>query len=387
MVAKKVGILTGGGDVPGLNVAIRTLVHCMQDAGWSALGLKRGWASLLEILPDGSNREQWTVPLDKANARKIDRTGGTVLHTSRTNPMAVAPDAVPAHLIDRVGPLPESGTYDLTGVAVATIEALELDALVAIGGDDTLSFAARLDQEGVSVVGLPKTMDNDVFGTDYCIGFSTAISRSVNMITDLRSAAGSHERHLVVELFGRNSGETSLMIALLAMVDRALISEVPFDPERLVTLLVADREANPSRYSVLTVSEGAYPAGGAPLESGEADAFGHRKLGGIGARVGEYIKRISGHGLLYQNLAYLMRSGPPDSLDRLVAINFARSAAELILKGRTGQMLAVEDGKYRTQPMRVVSEGVRRVNVDRYYDIEQYRPKLDDVLGKPMFLE
>jgi len=301
--------------------------------------------------------------------------------------MAMRPAEIPDHLKDEAPAPGEDGTVDMTGRAIRTIEELGIDVLVAIGGDDTLSFARRLHQEGVPVIGVPKTMDNDVYGTDYCIGFSTAVSRSVNMITDLRSPAGSHERFLIVELFGRNSGETSLVIALLAFVDRALISEVPFRPEKVVELLVRDKRDNPSNYAVLTISEGASIEGEKPLEWGEPDAYGHRKLGGIGLHLGDYIKNTTREGIMYQNLAYLMRAGAPDSLDRMVAINFGRIAAELARTGETGKLVAVLGGRYATQPITIVGEGKRQVNVERYYDVERYRPKLDATLGLPMFLE
>ena len=385
---RRFGILTGGGDVPGLNVVLKTFTHRMEDEGCEVLGLRRGWAALLYTGPESPAPESdWVVRLTRDNTRTIDRTGGTILHSSRTNPAAVSPEELPSHLAGRAGQPDASGRCDLTRAAVEAVEQLGLDGLVAIGGDDTLSFARRLHQEGVPVVGVPKTMDNDVFGTDYCIGFSTAISRSVNMITDLRSPAGSHERFLIVELFGRYSGETSLMIALLAQVDRALISEVPFDADRVASLLSRDRRENPSNYASLTISEGARFIGGDLVQAGEPDAYGHRKLGGIGLHLADWLKKKTGVGILYQNLAYLMRSGPADALDRLVSINYARIAADLMLRRETGRLVAIREGKYTTQPLEIVGEGERHVNVERYYDAEQYRPKLGSVVGLPMFLE
>lgn len=385
---RRFGILTGGGDVPGLNVVLKTFTHRMEEEGCEVLGLRRGWAALLYTGPGSPARESdWVVRLTRENTRTIDRTGGTILHTSRTNPAAVREGELPPHLAGRAGKPGEGGRYDLTAVAKEAVEQLGLDGLVAIGGDDTLSFARRLHEEGVPIVGVPKTMDNDVFGTDYCIGFSTAVSRSVNMITDLRSPAGSHERFLIVELFGRYSGETSLMIALLAQVDRALISEVPFDPEKVAALLSKDRRENPSSYAALTISEGARFIGGDLVQGGEPDAYGHRKLGGIGLYLGEYLKKTTGVNILYQNLAYLMRSGPADALDRLVGINFARIAADLMLRGEAGRLVAIRDGKYTTEPLEITGQGERRVNVERYYDVNEYRPKLGSVVGLPMFLE
>lgn len=385
-MAKRIGVLTGGGDVPGLNVAIKTITHVLEDADVEVFGLRRGWASMLELGQGAdANADDWMMRLTRLNTRTIDRTGGTFLHSSRTNPMSVKPADVPAHLQPVVPPSGGAGTVDLTAAAIRTIDDLGLDVLVAIGGDDTLSFARRLHEEGAPVVGIPKTMDNDVAGTDFCIGFSTAVTRSVGMIEHLRTPAGSHERFLVVELFGRNSGETSLIASLLASVDRALISEVPYEPDRVVDLLAQDRDANPSSYAVLTISEGAHPAGGDIFETGEADAYGHRKLGGIGQQMSEYIKQRTGGGTVYQSLAYLMRGGPPDTLDRMVAINFGRIAADLVLSGTSGMMTAVQGGRYVTEPLTVV--GTRKVNVEQYYDSEQYRPKMDTVVGLPMFLE
>ena len=263
--------------------------------------------------------------------RTIDRTGGTILHTSRTNPGRVKTSSVPAFLADQAE---GDGPHDFTKHALRVIEHLGLDALIPIGGDDTLSYGLRLHDEGVPVIAIPKTMDNDVHGTDYCIGFSTAVTRGVEFIHALRTSTGSHERIAVVELFGRYSGETSLITAYLAGVDRAVISEVPFDVERLAGFLVADKRRNPSNYSMVTISEGATIAGGEMMLSGEEDAYGHRKLGGIGAVTGELIGQLTGEGIVLQQVAYLMRSGSPDSLDLMVATNYAVMAADLVLEGR-----------------------------------------------------
>ncbi len=266
------------------------------------------------------------------------------------------------------------------------IEHLEIDALVAIGGDDTLSYALRLHDEHFPVIAIPKTMDNDVHGTDYCIGFSTAVTRGVQFIHNLRTSAGSHERIAVVELFGRYSGETSLITAYLAGVDRAVISEVPFDPDRLAKLLLDDKRSNPSSYAMVTVSEGATATSGELVLSGDEDAYGHRKLGGIGMLLGELLKERTGGDIIYQQLAYLMRSGSPDSLDLMVATNYAVMAADLALEGDTGRMVSLRNGSYTTVPISATREGVKRVDVDELYDVEEYRPKVRHVLGKPMFL-
>jgi 6-phosphofructokinase 1 len=380
----RIGICTGGGDVPGLNPCIKAVVNRVADGGHEVLGIRRGWGGLLETNPDDEHSIAANIlPLTPAKVRTIDRSGGTMLHTSRTNPGRVKPGNVPAFLADQaVG----NGPHDFTPHAMRVIERLGLDALVAIGGDDTLSYGLRLHDEGVPVIAIPKTMDNDVHGTDYCIGFSTAVTRGVEFVHALRTSTGSHERIAVIELFGRYSGETSLITAYLSGADRAVISEVPFDVERLATLLMDDKRANPSHYSMLTISEGATLAGGDMVLSGEADAYGHRKLGGIGAVVGELITRITGEEIVLQNVAYLMRSGSPDSLDLMVATNYAVMAADLIIEGASGRMVALRSGTYTNVPISVTREGVKRVDVDELYDADQYRPKVRHVAGKPMFL-
>ena len=375
-------ILTGGGDVPGLNPCIKAFVNRAEAAGHDVVGVRRGWAGLLNYEP-GSPDEGLVVDLDAANVRTIDRTGGTVLHTSRTNPGSVRTKDVPPFLSDSVQ---GDGPHDLTRHVLGVIEHLELDTLVAIGGDDTLSYALRLHDEGIPVIAIPKTMDNDVHGTDYCIGFSTAVTRGVQFIHNLRTSSGSHERLAVVELFGRYSGETSLVTAYLAGVDRAVISEVPFDPDRLAQLLLEDKRSNPSRYAMVTVSEGAKPVAGDLFLSGEEDAYGHRKLGGIGQQLSEALKERTGEDMIYQPLAYLMRSGSPDSLDLMVATNFAVMAADLAVEKDTGRMVSLRNGTYTTVPISATREGVKRVDVDELYDAEEYRPKVRHVLGKPMFL-
>ena len=379
----RIGILTGGGDVPGLNPAIKSFTNRMHEAGHSVLGLRRGWGAVLNIDPDDPESiAAHTMSLDPQAVRTIDRTGGTILHSSRTNPGRVADENLPPFLT----PSGSGAPYDLTGHAVAVIERLGLDALVAIGGDDTLSYALRMHHEGVPVVAIPKTMDNDVPGTDYCIGFSTAVTRSVRFINDLRSAVGSHERVAVVELFGRYSGETSLVSGYLASADRTLIAEVPFDIERLAGMVVADRKANPSRYAVVVISEGATMSGGDRVESGAADAYGHRKLGGIGETTGNLIKRMTGIGIMNQRVGYLMRSGPPDVLDLMVGANFGTMAAEVLLAGTSGDMVAIRQGVYTTTGLEVLAEGARRVDVETFYDAEAYRPRVRALAGKPMFL-
>jgi len=384
MERMRIGICTGGGDVPGLNPCIKAVVNRVADGGHEVFGIRRGWGGLLETNPDDPESIAANViKLTPKTVRTIDRSGGTMLHTSRTNPGRVKPGNVPGFLADQAT---GDGPYDFTPHAMRVIEKLGLDALVPIGGDDTLSYGLRLHEEGVPVIAIPKTMDNDVHGTDYCIGFSTAVTRGVEFVHALRTSTGSHERIAVVELFGRYSGETSLITAYLSGADRAVISEVPFDIERLASFLMSDKRANPSHYSMLTISEGATIIGGDLSLSGEADAYGHRKLGGIGSTVGELITEITGEQIVLQNVAYLMRSGSPDSLDLMVATNYAVMAADLILEGASGRMVALRSGTYTNVPISVTREGVKRVDVDELYDIGQYRPKVRHVAGKPMFL-
>lgn len=383
----RIGILTGGGDVPGLNPCIKAVVNRAADNGWEVVGIRRGWAGLLNYNPDLTPEEQpeWVEPLTRRDVRTIDRYGGTHLHTSRTNPQRVRPQDMPEFLRERF-PFGENKTVDCTSHVLEAIEALKLDALIPIGGDDTLSYAVRLHQENVPVIAVPKTMDNDVFGTDYCIGFSTAVTRSVEFINALRTPSGSHERIAVIELFGRNSGETALISAYLADVDRAVISEVPFDVERLAWMLVEDRKRNPSNYAICVVSEGASMIGGQVVEYGQEDAYGHRKLGGIGMITGEAIKNITGVDIVHQQLAYLMRAGAPDSLDRMVAISYGNLAVDQLLQGHSGRMVALQNGQYTTVPADTCIQGVKRVDVEELYDEVNYRPRVKHPLGKPMFL-
>ena len=380
----RIGILTGGGDVPGLNPCIKAVVMRAAESGHQVVGIRRGWGGLLNTNPDEPESVmEHLVPLDPAAVRTIDRSGGTVLHSSRTNPGRVGANSIPAFLAGQaVGEAP----YDFTPHALRVLDSQGIGVVIAIGGDDTLSYALRLHDEGIRVIAIPKTMDNDVHGTDYCIGFSTAVTRSVQFVHNLRTASGSHERIAVVELFGRYSGETCLVTSYLASIDRAVISEVPADINRLAGLLLADKKANPSNYAMLAISEGAVLEGGEMVLTGEEDAYGHRKLGGIGAQAGEMIRSITGEGIIYQQVAYLMRSGSPDSLDLMVAINYAVMAADLAAEGLSGRMVALRGGTYTNVPISVTRDGVKRVDVDELYDTEQYRPKVRHVGGKPMFL-
>ena len=380
----RIGILTGGGDVPGLNPCIKAVVNRVADQGHEVIGVRRGWAGILGHNPeDPESAARHFLSLTPDVVRTIDRTGGTMLHTSRTNPQKVSTENVPDFLADQ---LDGEGPHDFTDHTLRVLEDQKIDVLIPIGGDDTLSFGQRLHEEGFPVIAIPKTMDNDVHGTEYCIGFSTAITRGVQFITNLRTATGSHERIAVVELFGRNSGETSLVTSYLSGVDRALICEVPFDIDKLSAFLMEDRAKNPSNYAILAISEGAQLTGGEIIESGDADAYGHRKLGGIGDLTARLIKERTGVSIIEQRLGYLMRSGSPDSLDLMVAINYAVMAADLAMEGATGRMVSLRGGTYTSVPISVTAEGVKRVDVDELYDRDQYQPKVRHVPGKPMFL-
>lgn len=384
----RIGILTGGGDVPGLNPAIKAVVNRAVVNGWEVIGIRKGWGGLLNYnldAPDSVNAE-WVQPLTPAVVRTIDRYGGTHLHTSRTNPAKVKESGMPDFLKGKFEFKGEKKLADCTPHVLKVLERLGIDTLIPIGGDDTLSYGARMHQEGVRVVAIPKTMDNDVFGTDYCIGFSTAVTRSVEFINALRTPAGSHERIAVVELFGRNSGETALISAYLSDADRALISEVPFDIEKVAKFIVEDRKENPSNYAVLVVSEGASMIGGQVVEYGQEDAYGHKKLGGIGQIVGDAIKKITGVDVVNQQLAYLMRAGAPDSLDRMVALSYGTLAIQQLERGRNGVMVALQNGVYTTVLVDTCIQGVKRVDVPELYDTETYRPHFTHLLGKPMFL-
>jgi len=365
---------------------IKSVVYRSTELGYDVLGIRRGWQGLTHMRPGSEPDPEYVRALDRGNTRAIDRTGGTILHTSRINPEISKEEHIPAHLQAEKGEPDERGRYDLTHAALQTIEFLNLDYLVALGGDGTLTFARRLHEERVPMITIPKTMDNDVYGTDYCLGFSTAVTRSVMLINDLRTSAGSHERFLVVELFGRNSGETCLLASYLAGVDRAVIAEVPFDAEEIYQMLCRDKEENPSNYAVVAVSEGARTLSGVMIETGDPDAAGQRKLGGIGGMLADYLEKRGRDKVIYQRLAYLMRSGTPDSLDLIVANNFGALAADMVRRQQPGCMVAVADGRYTAVPLAVTGQAKKRVDVARFYDASEYRPKVAEVMGMPMFL-
>jgi 6-phosphofructokinase 1 len=389
MANKRIGVLTGGGDVPGLNLAIKSVVLNATEEGDEVLGIRLGWGGLLSYnIEDPSPQEKLVYQLTPLAVRRVDRTGGTFLHTSRTNPANVRPKEMPEFLTNsKYGKvIKPDGTKDFTDYILKVLEHLKLDALITIGGDDTLGYSARLHKEHFPIVGIPKTMDNDVYGTEYCIGFSTSITQAVSLITNFRSSVGSHERIGIVELFGRNSGETSLITGYLSFADRTIICEVPFNFEKVANLLLQDKRNSPSNYAIAVISEGAVSDGGLIVESGEEDAFGHKKLGGIGEVLGEQIKILTDQEIMYQKLAYLVRSGPADMLDRMVAMNYGTLATQLVERGDFGKMVAIQNGVYTCVPVDIVTAGKRQVDVDRYYDKENYRPKIQYIESMPMFI-
>ena len=389
---KTIGILTGGGDVPGLNPAIRAITIRALREGYRVLGIRRGWAGLVELLPeDGADNRLHFQELTEEVVNRAGRTGGTFLHTSRTRPSHLPLAVVPEHL---------RGTYandlnDATPTVLSNLEWLGIDTLVAIGGDDTLSYGHRLHTEGVPVIAIPKTMDNDVPGTDYCIGFSTCVTRTIELTHRLRTSAGSHERFLVIEVFGRYAGYTALLPTMAGAADRCVIPEHAFDIDRLAELLVYDRNRNPSRYSVVLISEGAqmYHADGMAFESEEADQYGHRKLGGIGDRVAVELKERSArfnHGqrinVVNQRLGYLVRSGDPDALDSIVPMAFGNLALDLILAGKSGRLVSVRNGAYDNLPIDVVVGRKKVVDVNRHYNTDRLRPIYHTFNRQPLFI-
>jgi 6-phosphofructokinase 1 len=366
----RIGVLTGGGDVPGLNPCIRSIVLSALDRGWQVTGFRRGWQGLLAIDPDDGEsiaRNSWV--LDRERVRGIDRLGGTILHTSRADPRTAKGGDQTPHVRE-------------------VLERMGIDVMVTLGGDGTLRFSAHLASLGVPVVSIPKTMDNDVFGTDYCIGFSTAVSRSVEAINALRTTVESHERIAVVELFGRRSGETALLAGFLAQVDRSVIAEVPADLDLLLPLLKKDKLSRPARYSICVISEGAKLVG-ETVEKDPAElsmSATHRGHVGVGHRLAQAIEERLREGTVLQELAYLMRAGEPDAMDRMVGFAFGALAVQLIQAGTTGRMVAVRDGNYTPVPADTLLQGTKSVDVDALYDRTAYRAQLLKVEGMPMFL-
>jgi 6-phosphofructokinase 1 len=386
-----IAILTGGGDVPGLNPAIRALtIRAIRD-GYRVLGIRRGWAGLIGLNPENpESHAEHVFELSIEAVNKVGRTGGTFLHTSRTRPSHVPRANLPEHLTDKY----DGEINDLTDEVLSSLSFLGVDTLIPIGGDDTLSFGAHLHQRGVPVIAIPKTMDNDVPGTDYCIGFSTCVTRTIEMTHALRTSAGSHERFLIIEVFGRYAGFTSLLPTMAGAANRCVIPEYRFSIERLCELLVEDRFSNPSRYSVALVSEGArYEGVDTVFASEESDMYGHKKLGGIGDRISQTLKEISprfNHGrrinVINQRLGYLVRCGDPDALDSMVPMAFGNLAMDLALAGKSGRLVCVREGRYDNAPIEVVTGEKKVVNVERYYNTERLRPTYRRFDSKPLFI-
>ncbi|MDQ3937949.1 MAG: 6-phosphofructokinase [Chloroflexota bacterium] len=388
MAARRIGILTGGGDVPGLNPVIKSVVYNATEIGYEVIGIRRGWEGLTHMRRGQDLDRDYLRQLDRTNTRTIDRTGGTVLHTSRTNPGRMKESRLPGHLTaDELAPYQTAdGTYDLTPVVLDNIEHLRLDHLVTIGGDDTLSYSKVLDRRGVPLIAIPKTMDNDVPGTEYCIGFSSAITRAKELITRQRTTLGSHERIGVFRIFGRESGFSALYTAYVTS-GRCVIPEAPFDLDRLIEVLVEDKRLNPSRYAFVICSEGAVWQGQEVAEFGEADAYGHRRKVDIGFALAEQIRQRSGEDAVHSELTYDLRSGEADSLDQMVAMTFANIAVDLIRGGGvTGRMIAIQDGKYVHVPIPDSARGARKVDVAEMYDVNRFRPQYHDRLGRPLLL-
>ncbi len=387
-----IGILTGGGDVPGLNPAIRAITVRALREGYRVLGIRRGWAGLLEIDRDaGPPGPDLVMELTEGVVNKAGRTGGTFLHTSRTNPSHVPRSAVPPHLHDRF----DDDVNDLTPEVLENIAFLGIDILIPIGGDDTLSYGVRLHEEGIHVIAIPKTMDNDVPGTDYCIGFSTCVTRTIEMTHALRTSAGSHERFLVLEVFGRYAGFTALLPTMAGAANRCVIPEHPFEPETLCELLSEDRKRNPSRYSVVLVSEGAKIRGMEQMvfTGQETDMFGHKKLGGIGDLVSDRLRDLSPRfnsgtkvDVINQRLGYLVRCGNPDALDSIVPMAFGNLALDLVLSNTFGRLVNVRNGRYDNVPIGVVTSRKKMVDVDKYYNVERLRPRYEKFENRPLFI-
>jgi ATP-dependent phosphofructokinase / diphosphate-dependent phosphofructokinase len=385
--ARRIGILTGGGDVPGLNSAIKSVVYETTAMGYEVLGIRRGWEGLTNLDASVELDPNYILQLDRLNTRAIDRTGGTILHTSRTNPTKVKRSSLSKQLFpDKLKPLEISeGVYDLTSVVLDNLAHLGIDCLVPIGGDDTLSFAKILSDKGFGVVGIPKTMDNDVRATEYCIGFSTAITRAKDAITRQRTTLGSHERIGIFRIFGRDAGFSALYSAYVTG-SRCVIPEVKFDLERVIELLVDDKRKNPSKYSLIIASEGASWRGHAVGEYGEADAFGHKKKVDIGQALGDEIKKRAKEDTMISDLTYDLRGGEPDTFDHIVATTYGNIAADLIRDGIYGRLVAIRGGKYTHAPLPDPKLGPRSVDVPKMYDAERYRPRYSGKAGSPVFL-
>jgi 6-phosphofructokinase 1 len=387
-----IGILTGGGDVPGLNPAIRAVTFRAIREGFRVVGIRRGWAGVVDVIQDKDADNTGNVQvLTEDVVNRAGRTGGTFLHSSRTRPSHLPKAVVPSHLADKY----HDDINDVTPEVLKCLDFLDIDYLIPIGGDDTLSYAQRLHREGVKVVAIPKTMDNDVPGTDYCIGFSTCVTRTIELTHKLRTAAGSHERFLVIEVFGRYAGFTALLPTMAGAADRCVIPEYPFHVDRLTELLMSDRNRNPSRYAVVLVSEGATLAGESEMsfEGDEKDQYGHRKLGGIADQVARSLKDLSPRfndgkrvNVVNQRLGYLVRCGEPDAIDSIVPMAFGNLALDLILQGTSGRLICLRNGIYDNVPIDIISGTKKIVDIAKYYHPERLRPKYETFERRPLFI-
>ncbi|MGY8678267.1 6-phosphofructokinase [Bradyrhizobium sp. UFLA05-153] len=388
MARKRIGILTGGGDVSGLNAVIKSVTYRGSENDIEVVGLRRGWEALTHLnLEDAASRSRYLMPLDRENTRTIDRRGGTVLHTSRTNPSKI--QELPDHLVGSDLPASPSTkgtkTWDLTGQVLANLSGLGIEHLIAIGGDDTLSYAAKLNDLGVKIIAIPKTMDNDVRNTEYCIGFSTAITRASDAIQRQRTTVGSHERIGIFRVFGRDAGFTALYTAYATSI-RCVIPEYRINLDKLIALLLEEKRANPSNYALIVLSEGAEWEGYKPQEYGEPDPYGHRKKANVAEALADEIKRRVGEQTMTSDLTYDLRSGDPDFIDKLVALTFGNMAFDAMLEGKTGLMSALVEGRYDLVPIPDVKLGPRKLDVANTYNTERYRPIYSSKRGLPIFL-
>ena len=386
-----IGILTGGGDVPGLNPAIRAVTFRALREGYQVIGIRRGWGGMVDIIrdPEADNSNNYLV-LNEDIVNRAGRTGGTFLHTSRTRPSHVKKTEVPEHLRDTYS----EERNDLTPEVLKNLDFLGIDYLIPIGGDDTLSYSVRLYQEGVKVVAIPKTMDNDVPGTDYCIGFSTCVTRTIQMTNSLRTSAGSHERIMILEVFGRYAGFTSLLPTMAGSANRCVIPEYRFNIEQLTELLVYDRNNNPSRYSICLVSEGAmFEGGDMVFQDRTTDAYGHAKLGGIGDLISANVKDLTPKfnkgrsiNIINQKLGYMVRGGDPDAIDSIVPMAYGNLALDLILNGVHGRLVVLKNGRYDNVPINVVTSTKKVVDVEKFYNKVRLRPNYASFEMKPLFI-
>jgi ATP-dependent phosphofructokinase / diphosphate-dependent phosphofructokinase len=388
MAKKRIGILTGGGDVPGLNSVIKTVTYRSSENDVEVIGLRRGWEALTHVnLDDAESRRRYVMVLDRENTRTIDRRGGTVLHSSRTNPSKM--QKLPDHLAGKDFPISQTNkgvTWDVSKQVLANLSGLGIEHLISIGGDDTLSYAAKLNELGVKIIAIPKTMDNDVHNTEYCIGFSTAITRASDAIQRQRTTVASHERIGIFRIFGRDAGFTALYTAYVTSI-RCVVPEYKINLDKLIRLLTEEKHANPSNYALILLSEGAQWEGYQVREYGEADAYGHRKKASVADSLADEIKRRTGEETMTSDLTYDLRSGDPDFVDKLVGLTFGNMAYDAMLDGKTGLMSAVVKGCFELVPIPDPKLGPRKLDIATMYNTERYRPMYANKRGLPVFLQ